>query len=260
MANARYRATPYTYPDGDFVDIATDVNGNIKTVAAGTGGSASQVQGNVAASSTDSGNPVKTGGMVNNTPATYTDGQRGDTQLDTRGNTKVTLMALNTSSGLPLVASNADAQTTGSAATRLEIISRGYHFNGTTFDRMRGDTTGTFMVSVPTSSSANTVINSTSTAYEASRVIKSSAGRLYGVSGYNSKASAQFIQLFNSTTVPADTAVPVFVMTVPASSNFSIDFGTYGRFFSTGIAIANSSTGPTKTVGSADCFFDAQYA
>lgn len=101
--------------------------------------------------------------------------------------------------------------------------------------------------------------NSTSAAYVASQVVKASPGNVYGLSGYNSKASAQFIQLFDSATVPADTAVPVTVITVPATSNFSIDFGVYGRKFTTGIAISNSSTGPTKTIGSADCWFDVRY-
>ena len=102
--------------------------------------------------------------------------------------------------------------------------------------------------------------NATSTAYETNRVIKGSAGVLFSVNGYNSKTSSQFIQLHNATSLPADTAVPVVTFLVSGTSNFSIDFGAkFGRYFSTGIVICNSSTGPTKTIGSADCWFDCQY-
>lgn len=113
--------------------------------------------------------------------------------------------------------------------------------------------TGTMAVSLAASS------NATSTAYEASRVVKGSAGTVWGFSGYNSLASAQFIQFYNSATLPADAAVPVFVMSVPASSNFSFYFGPRGRSFATGIVIGNSTTGPTKTIGAANCFFDVQF-
>lgn len=96
-----------------------------------------------------------------------------------------------------------------------------------------------------------------STAYEASHVLKSSSGTLLSLVGYNSKASAQFVQLFNSATLPADAAVPIYTFTVPAASNFSLDVPISGMPFTVGIVASNSSTGPTKTIGSADCWFTA---
>lgn len=103
------------------------------------------------------------------------------------------------------------------------------------------------------------VNNSKSAAYETSRLVKAAPGTIFKITGYNSKASAQFIQCHNATSLPADTAVPEVVITAATVANFEITFGPTGRFFSTGIVICNSSTGPTKTIGSADCWFDVQY-
>ncbi len=102
-------------------------------------------------------------------------------------------------------------------------------------------------------------LNSTSVAYEASRIVKPKPGALYGMTGYNSKGSAQFILIHDSPTLPIEGAVPDIVISVAAASSFSLDFGALGRTFRRGIVIVNSSTGPTKTIGSADCWFDAQY-
>lgn len=101
--------------------------------------------------------------------------------------------------------------------------------------------------------------NSTQAAAATSKVIKATPGTLYNLSGYNAKGSAQFIQLHDATSLPADTAVPVYSFTVATVGNFNIDFGTYGMAFATGIVVCNSSTVATKTIGSADCSFFARY-
>ena len=96
-------------------------------------------------------------------------------------------------------------------------------------------------------------------AYAASLIIKDGPGKLLGLSGYNSGAD-QFLQVHDSATLPADTAVPTIVLKILADSNFAFDFGIYGRYFKAGIVVCNSSTGPTKTIGSANCWFEGQSA
>ena len=103
------------------------------------------------------------------------------------------------------------------------------------------------------------VKNTTTTAYAASLVVSSTPKtRLCGLSGYNSKTSSQFIQIHDAASLPADASVPKVVFEVAASSKFVIDFGANPRTFDTGIVVCNSSTAPTKTIGSADCWFDVQ--
>lgn len=75
-----YRSTTPTLVDTECLTFQADVNGNLKVAVYG---------GGVASGATDSGNPVKVGGKYNATPPTLTDGQRGDLQMDSAGNTKI---------------------------------------------------------------------------------------------------------------------------------------------------------------------------
>lgn len=94
-----------------------------------------------------------------------------------------------------------------------------------------------------------------SVAYEASKVIGTGPITFYGMLVHNSKATAQYIQLFDTIAVPADTAIPIAVFLVPGATTASLGATVHGLRFETGLCVSNSSTGPTKTIGSADCYF-----
>ena len=99
-----------------------------------------------------------------------------------------------------------------------------------------------------------------STALAASLIIKPGPGTLYKLIVYNNKNAAQFIQLHDSATLPANDAVPVMVFSVPTVSVVELPIHNLkGLNFSTGITVCNSSTAATKTIGSADCWFHAIY-
>lgn len=75
-------------------DIVQPINGTVTSNVGTTNGLAldatltggtQQVQGNVAAGASDSGNPVKVGGQYTSTLPTLTTGQRGNVQLDSSG-------------------------------------------------------------------------------------------------------------------------------------------------------------------------------
>jgi hypothetical protein len=59
------------------------------------------------------------------------------------------------------------------------------------------------------------------------------------------------------TTQGITASAPLLVLVAAASSNFSVALPAGGLPCGTGIVVCNSSTGPTKTLGSADCYFTA---
>lgn len=115
-------------------------------------------------------------------------------------------------------------------------------------------------VVISSGSVTNTPVAATlanSAAYEASRIVKASAGTLYSIAGYNS-GPAQFLHIYNSTTLPAEGAAPIMVFAIPATASFSFSF-PLGLPCSAGIVVGNSTTAPIKTIGSANCYFTATF-
>ena len=83
---------------------------------------------------------------------------------------------------------------------------------------------------------------------------------LYGFTVSSTNVAAQFVQLFDAQTLPADGAVPVTFLAVTTNAQARGYYGKPGRRFTGGIVLCNSSTAGTKTIGSADCLFDVHYA
>ena len=100
--------------------------------------------------------------------------------------------------------------------------------------------------------------SSTTTALATNLVVRATGGILWGLTGHSNRSSSQFIQIHDAASLPADTAIPVVVFEVPATTSFSLNYDD-GREFQVGIVICNSSTAATKTIGSADCWFDAEF-
>jgi hypothetical protein len=109
---------------------------------------------------------------------------------------------------------------------------------------------GTVTANAPEATLANT------TSYAASLQAKASAGRLLSLVVHNS-GPTQFMQVHNTASAASEGAAPIAILSIPAGVTASIAFGSEGLPCSTGIYICNSSTGPTKTIGSANCYITA---
>jgi hypothetical protein len=94
--------------------------------------------GPAASGTTAAGNPVPVGATYNSTLPTFTNGQRGDLQIGARGSLAVTLF---NQDGTPSAAVS-NTSSDGQGSSTVGMVAKGflYAFNGTSFDRLRGDT------------------------------------------------------------------------------------------------------------------------
>lgn len=135
LIGAQYNATPVVFTNGQQGSIACGPSGELL------------ISGTIASGATDSGNPVKVGGKYNSSVSTLTNGQRADLQLDSFGNVR-SLMTGNPNSGSDGISNNSlnfTPSVNSQAAAILLFPQASYNFNGSTWDRFRGDTTGSWI-------------------------------------------------------------------------------------------------------------------
>lgn len=192
-------------------------------------------QGNVASGATDAGNPVKVGGVFNTTVPTLTTGQRGDFQLGTRGSLNVQLLLPNSGN-----AATAGVPTDGQSNSfnAYGMIGLNSVFNGTTWDRMRGDANGGAWVQ-PSTNSGTSNFSAIMAATTNSTLVKNAPGVITEISVYNSSTTVAWLKLYNSASAPTcGTGTPVGRYLIPGGSNgggSNVNVAL-GKAFSTGIA------------------------
>ncbi len=80
--------------------------------------------------------------------------------------------------------------------------------------------------------------------------------KLYAVTGYNSAGSTEYIQIFQTNSVPASGAVPTFSIPVASQQYFDFDFSYYGADLDS--VIVCSSTSPTAlSLSAVNCSMQA---
>lgn len=111
------------------------------------------VVGNVASGVADAGAPVKIGGKYNATQPTFTDGQRADLAITSRGELHAFVMLSPTSGADSILntslASGSISGTANPTGGNNPIVVAPSYFNGTGWDRVRGDVTGTWIHTPP---------------------------------------------------------------------------------------------------------------
>ncbi len=111
------------------------------------------------------------------------------------------------------------------------------------------------------STSGATIVHySPGTTLQHSYAVKTSAGVLRWVWGFNNSAAKRYIQIYNSTSIPGDGVVAIkHLIPVEAGGFFSFE-PPVKIPFSAGISWATSSTAVTKTIGAAEAWVEFLYS
>lgn len=218
-------------------------------------------QGNVAGGTTDSGNPIKVGGVYNTALPTYTNGQRTDLQSGTRGGLHVNIMSKDGTTGAACTALSEPISTT-SVALYCQAFGYVYNTTGSNWEKLRGDLTSGVYVQPKGATagglSAARVLTGTT------GVIKAAAGQLYTLRGMNTNAAARYLHLYDKATAPTlSTDTPIFTIPLQASSvPADLRIGDIGLAFANGIAWAYTTDDiaiPATAATSTELHFSAAY-
>ncbi len=214
---------PITLADGTVayaaLTIPVDATG---TPTNGSGATANQVQGNAAAGATDTGNPVKVGGVYLASLPTLATGQRGDLQLNVSGAANVSPgRAVGLTDATGNVAIYPYDRTTNNV---FPLAVMGHVFNGITWDRTRKPSGFSRITSTAAGGSPT--------------VAKASAGDA-GVFWGQNGAAITYLQIYNVATTPVvGTTAIVATFPIPANAPFSAPAGWASSYFGTGIGYA----------------------
>jgi len=133
--------------------------------------------------------------------------------------------------------------------------------NATSDDRASVNTNGGVKVAIDQSTAnANEVVlksgiapSNHSVFAAASAIVKATPGVLHTIQITNNAAFAQYVQLHDSATLPANGATPIVSVYLQPGGTYFGDWPVFGKSFAAGIVWCNSSSQATKTIGAADC-------
>lgn len=201
-----------------------------------------QVVGNIASGSADSGNPAKVGGPYNSTLPTVTNAQRVDGQFTKNGELRALITGYQTTGADGTGNSPAQIGRNGTDVNSNYLGVMPFVFNGTTWDRQRGNTSGTMAIPQGYTSGGTTSYKLIVANSNNSTSVKGSAGQVYSGQVFNNGAVIAYLKLYNKATAPTcGTDTPVKVIQIPASAASSGSGAVFqipvGSAFSLGIGI-----------------------
>lgn len=182
--------------------------------------------GNVAHDAVDAGNPVKIGGKYVAAPGAVADGDRTDALSDSFGRLQVGAYLVDESgSGGTFAVAHSDLMVDGKTNSggiygRVLTASDLWVFNGTTWDRLRGDTLGIHVSRQATAATA-TLSNVNDTATSTTLLAANTSRK--GASIHNDSTAVLYVKF--GTTASATS----FTVKMAADAHYEVPFGFTGR-------------------------------